>query len=409
MLAQETSTSNRPALELAHILRQYSNEYIKNYGPVSRRQRYVLKAIQLCRTKALGGHRLECDYCKTEQISYNSCRNTHCPKCQAAARAEWLKARRDELLPVEYFHVVFTMPSEFRLIALQNKKVVYGILFRAAAETLRQVARDPKHLGAEIGFFGIIHTNGQTLCHHPHVHFVVPGGGLSADKTKWTSTPKGFFLPINVLRVVFRGKFIDFIKRAFANGELKFYGDIADLAHPQLFEANIDKGSRHKWTVHSKRPFDGPDRVLKYLARYTHRVAIANSRLISLKDGKVTFKWKDYSDNDKIKIMTLDVFEFIRRFLLHVLPSGFVRIRYYGLLSCRNRKKNLQICRNLLIKQNESMSYTDSATEDIFPPFEEKGQLCPVCKKGHLVVIQDLGRIPVWKARMPVFEPIDTS
>lgn len=410
MIAQESiaKPSNKPALELADIFRQYSKAYLEKCGPASTQQRRVLKAIQLCRTSALGGNVLECDLCGHREVSYHSCRNVHCPKCQAEARAKWLQARKSELLPVEYFHVVFTLPEEFRLIAIQNQKVVYGILFRAAAETLRQVARDPKHLGAEIGFFGILHTSGQSLCHHPHIHFVVPGGGLAAHKTKWISSPKGFFLPINVLRVVFRGKLIAFMKRAFANGELKFYKDAAELAQPELFEANLDSASKHKWAVHSKPPFGGPEQVLKYLARYTHRVAISNNRLISLENGKVTFRWKDYADHNRQKTMTLDVFEFIRRFLLHVLPSGFVRIRYYGLLSTRNRNQSLETSRNLLMKQQECPAYEEPEQQDRPVP-EKKGRRCPVCKEGHMVTIIDFGRTSLRRAKIPEFQPADTS
>jgi hypothetical protein len=399
-----------PPLEVADIFRTYAEEYVNNHGPTSSHQRRVLKAIQLCRTAALGGHVEECDSCGHQEISYNSCRNMHCPKCQAAARARWLEARQRELLPVEYFHLVFTIPEEFRLIALQNKKTVYGILFRAAAETLSQVARDPKHLGAEIGFFGILHTWGQNLCHHPHVHFVVPGGGLSADKTRWISASKGFFLPLKVLKIVFRGKFIHFLKRAYAKDELVFHGAVAKLADPKAFETHIDNASKHEWVIHAKPPFGGPKQVLKYLARYTHRVAIANQRLVSMENGNVTFRWKDYADHNRKKLMNLGVFEFIRRFLLHVVPLRFNRIRYYGFLSPRNRKDSLELCRKLVTEPEpaESLVYDNPQPHDPPDP-EDQRKRCPACKKGMMVITEELKPIPYWRIALSAPEPVDTS
>jgi hypothetical protein len=398
-----------PPLELADILRQYAQEYVENHGLTSARQRGILKAIQLCRTAALGGHVEECDACGHREISYNSCRNGNCPKCQAAARAQWLEARQGELLPVEYFHLVFTIPEEFDLIALQNKKTVYGILFRAAADTLCQAAKNPKHLGAEIGFFGLLHTWGQTICHHPHVHFVIPGGGLSADKTKWISAPKGFFLPVEILKIVFRGKFIDFLKRAYGRGELVFHNAVERLANPKAFEAHLDKASKHEWYVHVKPPFGGPEQVLKYLARYTHRVAISNQRLVSMEDGKVTFRWKDYADHNRVKLMTLSVFEFIRRFLLHVLPRGFNRIRYYGFLSPRKRQASLDLCRDLLTEPEDSPSYQDCQIENHSTPEEDKRKRCPICKEGFMVVIEELDPDPHWRIQRSIPELVDTS
>ena len=410
---------SKPSLELADIFRQHAKNYVENHGPTSVQQRRVLKAIQLCRTAALGGHVEECDDCGHREISYNSCRNGHCPKCQAAARAKWLDARKKELLPVEYFHVVFTLAEEFRLIALQNKKTVYGILFRAAAQTLSQVAENPKHLGAKIGFFGILHTWGQNLFHHPHVHFVVPGGGLSTDKTKWISAPRGFFLPLAVLKLVFRGKFIDLLKRAYAKGELDFHGDVAKLSDRKAFEAHLDKAAKHEWVIHVKPPFGGPEQVLKYLARYTHRVAISNQRLVSMKDGKVTFKWKDYASGNQKKFMTISVVELIRRFLLHVMPLRFIRIRYYGFLSSRNRKQSLELCQKLLAKLADALPYENVETHDSsgsqelespdLPATQNQRKKCPACKKGSMVIIINLLPIPHWRRRAPIPELVDTS
>jgi hypothetical protein len=397
-----------PPLELAHIFQQHADEYVENHGSLSHHERRILYAIQFCRTAAFGGHVEECDSCGHREISYNSCRNVHCPKCQAAARRDWLKARQREILPVEYFHIVFTLPEEFRLLALQNRSVVYGILFLAAAHTLCQLARDPKHLGAEIGIFGILHTWGQNLCHHPHVHFVVPGGGLSPDKTTWVSANRRFFLPVRVLRTVFRGKFIHLLKRAFAKGELTFRGSLAKLADPQAFEAILDKASKHQWVVYAKAPFGGPTQVLKYLARYTHRVAISNERLLSMKDGHVSFRWKDYADNNKTKVLTLTVLEFMRRFFLHIVPPGFKRIRYYGFLATRNRGHSLSVCRQLLSEATQLPTPHNTESEDP-PDSEEKPKPCPACKNGAMIVISYLAPVPVPPRTAPVPEPVNTS
>ena len=397
-----------PELEVADILREYAHEYVEKHGPTSTQERRVLKALQLCRTSALGGHVEECNSCGHREISYNSCRNGHCPKCQAGARRKWLSARESELLPVEYFHVVFTIPKEFRLLAFQNKEVVYGILFRAAAETLCQVARDPRHLGAQIGVFGILHTWGQNLSYHPHVHFVVPGGGLSADRTSWISAPRGFFLPLKVIKLVFRGKFIDFLKRAFAKGELVFHGELEALADPEAFEAHLTEASKHEWVVYAKPPFGGPKQVLKYLARYTHRVAISNQRLVAMEDGKITFRWKDYTDHSRIKHMTLSAFEFIRRFLLHILPSGFHRIRYYGFLATRTRTESIALCRKLILEEVESPVYSDLESEDRLTE-ENGGKPCPVCNEGVMVILYEVTPVGFRRTRLSLPEIMDTS
>jgi Putative transposase/Transposase zinc-binding domain len=288
----------------------------------------VLLAIRRCRTAALGGHLDECTRCgHRATISYNSCRNRHCPKCQAGARERWIAARRRELLPTRYLHVVFTLPHRLAPLVLQNKKILYDLLFRTSAETLLEVARDPRHLGAEIGFFSVLHTWSQKLNIHPHVHCVVPAGGLSLDHTHWVRSRENYFLPKPVLRKVFRGKFVDALKQAFQNGQLNFHGDLKLLAQPNIFAAWLRPLYRQDWVVYWKRPFGGPAYVLQYLGRYTHRVAISNHRLVSLVDGQVTFRWRDSADHNKQKLLTLAVDEFLRRFLLHLLPEGFVRIR----------------------------------------------------------------------------------
>ena len=337
----------RPPLEVADIFAAHTDAFLRAHGnAASSAKRRVLRDLVLCRTAALGGHLERCDNdeCGHERPAYDSCTNRHCPKCQAAARAKWLEARAADLLPVEYFHVVFTVPPAIAEIALQNKKVMYGILMRACAETLKQIAADPKHLGAKIGFLSVLHTWGQNLHHHPHVHCVVPGGGLSLDGERWVSCCPGFFLPVGVLSSVFRGKFLDLTRQAFADGKLQFQGSLAKLEDADAFAAHLKKSYVNNWVVYAKRPFGGPAQVLKYLARYTHRVAISNHRLVSLRNDQVQFRWKNYARGNRQRVMTLDAVEFIRRFLLHVLPNGFVRIRQYGLLANRCRTENLARC-----------------------------------------------------------------
>ena len=307
-----------------------------------------MSAIALCRTAALGGHAESCADCGFVRHAYNSCRNRHCPKCQGRARAAWLTARQAELLPVPYFHVVFTLPSAAAEIAFQNKQTLYAILFRTAAETLRIIGADPKHLGAEIGLVAVLHTWGQTLQHHPHVHCVVPGGGPSPDGTRWVACRPGFFLPIRVLSRLFRRLFLDELRAAFEAGQLGFFGDLADLAEPARFAHRLRDLRRAEWVVYAKPPFGGPEQVLAYLGRYTHRVAIANSRLMTVTEDDVAFRWKDYRHHGKSKVMALDADEFIRRFLLHTLPDGFHRIRHYGFLANGHRAAKLALCRELL-------------------------------------------------------------
>lgn len=337
----------RPPLEVADIFRQHGSDFRLTHS-LSPEQRRVMRAIEQCRTATLGGHVDECDTCGHQRISYNSCRNRHCPKCQSLAKARWLEARMADLLPVEYFHVVFTLPEQLASLALQNKRVVYNLLFSTAAETLRTIAADPKHLGAEIGFLAVLHTWGQTLRHHPHLHCVVPGGGLSPDGQRWVSCRPGLFLPVNVLARLFRHLFLTALAQACEHGQLTFHGAIAYLAAPLTFKRLLNSLRAREWWVYAKPPFGGAEQVLAYLGRYTHRVAISNHRLLSLKNGKVTFSWKDYARGNQQSLMTLGIDEFIRRFLLHVLPRGFQRLRQFGLLANRQRRHKLALCRTLL-------------------------------------------------------------
>lgn len=339
----------RGALEVADVFRHHGAAYRDAHvGHLSRGQGRVMAAIEACRSAALGGHVEQCADCGKVRVAYNSCRNRHCPKCQGLTRAAWLADRMAELLPVPYFHVVFTMPAEIAEIAFQNKAVVYTILFKAAAETLRLIAADPKHLGAEIGLIAVLHTWGQNLHHHPHVHCVVPGGGPSADGTRWVGCRPGFFLPVKVLSRLYRRLFLEALQAAFDDGRLQFFGDLAALASPEKFAGRLCPLRAMPWVVYAKAPFGGPERVLAYLGRYTHRVAIANSRLAGMADGRVSFHWKDYRHHDKRKLMTLEAGEFIRRFLVHVLPDGFHRIRHYGFLANGRRAAQLDLCRRLL-------------------------------------------------------------
>jgi hypothetical protein len=339
----------QPEIEVADVFRRHGDAYRQRHADgLGRAQLRVMRAIELCRTAALGGHTEQCDACSHIRISYNSCRNRHCAKCQALARAAWLEARRADLLPVPYFHVVFTIPEPVAALALQNKRVVYDILFRSTAATLRTIAADPRHLGAEIGFVALLHTWGQTLQFHPHLHCIVPGGGLAPDSERWVTCRPGFFLPVRVLSSLFRRLFLEALDQAFRAGELVFRGTLAELDDADRFAGLLRAARGIDWVVYAKPPFGGPEHVLEYLGRYTHRVAIANSRLTGIGDDTVSFRWKDYRHHDRQKIMTLDAGEFIRRFLLHVLPEGFQRIRHYGLLGNRGRESKLARCRQLL-------------------------------------------------------------
>jgi hypothetical protein len=339
----------RPDLEVADVLRRHGADYRRDHDRhLGRAQRRVMAAMEACRTSALGGHAEHCTDCGLVRQAYNSCRNRHCPKCQGLARAQWLAERQAELLPVPYFHVVFTVPAQVAEIAFQNKAAVYAILFKAASEALRVAAADPRHLGAEIGVVAVLHTWGQNLHHHPHVHCVVPGGGLSLNGQRWVACRPGFFLPVRVLSRLFRRLFLEHLRDAFEAGQLRFFSDLASLADPASFRAHLAGLKRIEWVVYAKPPFGGPEQVLAYLGRYTHRVAIANSRLVGLDQGRVSFRWKDYRHHDKSKLMTLSADEFIRRFLLHTLPDGFHRIRHYGLFANGHRAAKLAQCRLLL-------------------------------------------------------------
>jgi Putative transposase/Transposase zinc-binding domain len=387
----------RPRLEVAAVIREHGDAFLGVYGhTLSSEQRRVLTDLARCRTAALGGHVEACDRCGHRQASYNSCRNRHCPKCQATEAARWVEARAAELLPVAYFHVVFTLPAVLGPVALQNPQVVYDLLFRAAADTLLQIAADPAHLGAGIGFLAVLHTWGQALQHHPHLHCVVPGGGLSPDGARWIACPDGFFLPVKVLGSVFRGKFLTGLRAAFDRGRLAFHGKLAALAGPNEFQRHLSASAQSDWVVYAKPPFGGPGQVLKYLARYTHRVAISNHRLLDLKDGRVTFRYKDYARGGKRRAMELTAAEFLRRFLQHVLPQGFVRIRSYGFLANRNRREKLAACRELLGAAAPAVASAEAPAPAA--PLEPAAvvtevrcpTVCPVCRIGRMVIVGEL-------------------
>ena len=376
---------SRPPLEVADLIRVAGEKFVQRSRKWFRGQHLkVLNAIERCRTAALGGHLDECSRCGHRAISYNSCRNRHCPKCQANARDRWLAARTQELLPTPYVHVVFTLPHELAPLALQNKKVIYALLFRTSAQTLLEIARDPKHLGADIGFFSVLHTWNQKLEHHPHVHCVIPAGGLSLDHTRWISSRHSFFLPVKVLGRVFRGKFVASLKRASTHGELSFHGKLSFLAQPKAFSAWLRQLFRHDWVVYAKRPFGGPEHALRYLGGYTHRVAISNHRLVAFADEKVTFRWRDSAHKSNKRLMTLPVDEFLRRFFLHLLPRGFVRIRHFGFLANRRRATLLPLCFHLLGTPAQSVTALQVSTADHIASWN-----CPQCG-GPMIVIERL-------------------
>ncbi len=392
---------DRPRLEVADVFRQYGEAYREKYGAsMSTAQRRVMTAIEVCRTAALGGQIEQCDQCGHQRICYRSCRNRHCPKCQSLARMEWIQRRQAELLDCEYFHVVFTVPEEIAAIAYQNKEVVYRILFRATAETLRCIAADPKHLGAEIGFFAVLHSWGSNLLHHPHLHCVVPGGGLSPDGNRWIACKPGFFLPVRVLSHRFRRLFLEYLQNAFDGGKLLFFNALTYLRDRRQFARYLVPLRKMKWVVYAKRPFAGPQQVLDYVGRYTHRVAISNNRLLDIEDGHVRFQWKDYRDKGRQKTMTLSAEEFIRRFLLHALPDGFQRIRYYGFFGNRYRQEKLARCRQLLGMEPPAAL---PAPQDYRDQHEELTGIslreCPVCHRGRMVLVEAvaLGNSPAIK------------
>jgi hypothetical protein len=411
---------DRPKLEVADVLRRYGEAYREQHGAsMSTGQRRVMTAIEVCRTAALGGHLERCDECGHERNAYNSCADRHCPKCQSLARARWIEDRKAELLDVPYFHVVFTVPEEMAAIALQNKEVVYSILFRATAETLKTIAADPKHLGAEIGFFAVLLTLneaatvsypvirsafrfargqwGQNLLHHPHLHCVVPGGGPSPDGDRWVSCRPGFFLSVQVLSRLFRRLFLESMQKAFDSGKLLFFGKLESFKESSVFTRHLAAAKQREWVVYAKRPFAGPEQVLDYVGRYTHRVAISNNRLLDIENGQIRFQWKDYRGGGQVKTMTLTAEEFIRRFLLHVLPNGFRRIRYYGFLGNRHRQEKLALCRRLLGMQAPVQAGLEATPEiDYLDRYEDLTgrslRQCPQCRQGNMVLVQILPR-----------------
>ena len=384
----------RPALEVADVFRRHGETFRALQGShLSPDQRRVMAAIEACRTAALGGHVERCDDCGNTRVAYNSCRDRHCPKCQSLARAQWLADRQAELLPVPYFHIVFTVPASIAAIALQNKAAVYGILFKAAAETIRTIGADPKHLGAETGMISILHTWGQTLPHHPHVHCIVPGGGLGPDG-RWVACRPGFFLPVHVLSRLFRGLFLERLQAAFEARDLNFFGELAHLGEPAAFARYLGPVKQVAWVVYAKPPFGGANQVLDYLGRYTHRVAIGNNRLVECESGTVRFRWKDYRAHDKHKVMALHADEFIRRFLMHVLPSGFRRIRHFGFLANTHRTAKLIQIRAALDMPEPLPKAPPAGYREVYATLTGRHlDVCPCCG-GHMIEVATLPRTP---------------
>jgi hypothetical protein len=393
----------RPLFEVADVIHKVKKA--KSFKPffesLTWEQIKVLRAIVRCRTSALGGHRDRCGECGyTVAISYNSCRNRHCPKCQTNARDKWLRNRQQELLPVEYYHLMFSVPHQLISLMWQNKEILFDLMFKTAAATLLEIAADPKHLGAKIGFFGILHTWGQVMNRHPHIHFVVPGGGLSPDHSRWIPLRYEFLLPVKVLSKVFCGKFIDGLRRAYEKGQLSFHGKCKRLSNKAAFDSFLYTLSRQDWVVYAKPPFGGPEHVLHYLGRYTHRVAISNHRIVSVSDSQVTFRWKDYKNNNKIRTMTLSCEKFLNRFLQHILPKGFMRIRHFGLLANRKRKELLAHCRILLNYKSEPECVDSSPESGVWK--------CPRCQ-GLMRVIARFSAMRLWLMNIANMEAFDTS
>lgn len=377
--------------EIADVFNQYGQAYIDKHN-LSQEEIKVINSISSCRTSKLGGYVDVCDSCGHLRISYNSCRNRHCPKCQGLLKEKWIEDRKKDLLPIQYYHIVFTIPNDLNDLALRNKNEMYSLLFKASAETLKELASDPKHLGANIGFISVLHTWGQNLMDHPHIHCIVTGGGLSLNNKKWISSKKNFFIPVKVISSLFRGKFMYYLKRKYYNNKLVFPSKINSLQKESNFQKLVDILYDKDWVVFSKPSFKNPKFVIEYLGRYTNKVAISNNRIINMDNGKVSFKYKDYSDNNKTKFMTLDAFEFIRRFLLHVLPKRFVRIRYYGLLSNRFRKENLKLSRFLLnvFTDSDYLPAKESWQEMLFRLTGKDLSICPECGKGKMIRKNDL-------------------
>jgi hypothetical protein len=387
------------SFEVADIFRAFGPAYRELHGSqMPLRQLRVMRAIEVCRTVELGGHIDQCDHCGQQRNSYNSCRNRHCPKCQSLAKERWLEARKKDLLPISYFHLVFTLPESLRPLALRNQKVIYNFLFQAASETLVQLAKDPKYLGAEIGFSALLHTWSQTLIHHPHLHCLVTAGGLSLEGKRWISSRPGFFIPVKVLSSLFRGKFLDALKKVYEAGKLKFPGKIEALQGAPAFQKFLTGLYQQAWVVYCKPPLKRAEQVIEYLGRYTHRVALSNDRLVNFEGSRVVLRWRDSADGDKIKLLTLEALEFIRRFLLHVLPDRFVKIRHYGLLSNRGRKRKLLRCQKLLgVSAKEEPEGSPRETwEDLLTRITGKDpRVCPFCGQGKMIRREILSAYPI--------------
>jgi len=382
------------SIEVSDVFRIHGPAYRDTHGAeMSMRQLRAMRAIEICRTAYLGGHVDECDHCGALRISYNSCRNRHCPKCQSLDKERWLESRKRELLPTQYFHAVFTMPERLRSLTLRNQKVIYNIFFRAVSKTLQDLSKDKKQLGAVIGFIAILHTWSQTLMHHPHVHCIITGGGLSLDGMRWIFCKQDFFIHVKVLSKVFRGKFLDYLKKAYDKKELKFPGKIKHLEEQNTFNTMLSELYDQEWVVYCKPPLENAEQAIEYLGRYTHRVAISNDRIVRLKGASVTFRYRDSSDNDKVKYMTLDAREFIRRFLLHILPDNFVKIRHYGLLSNRGKGIKLSLCKEFLgvLDSNEHEDSQKETWEDLLIRITGiDPRLCPVCGEGRMRIKEKL-------------------
>ena len=381
-------------IEIQDIFNQYGNEYRRNHKLPLYIQKTMI-SIEACRTAELGGHVDECGECGHVRISYNSCRNRHCPKCQTLSKERWLEKRKADLLPVGYFHVVFTIPEELNYITLTNPKELYSILFKSVSETLIELSSDKKYLGAEIGFMAILHTWGQNLMNHPHIHCIVPCGGLTLDGNRWINSKKDFFIPVKVLSRKFRGKFLFYLKKAYYSNALKYTNGIEELTEKHIFQSFIDKLYKKEWIVYCRPPFGSAEYVLEYLGRYTHRVAISNHRIVNLENGYVTFKWRDYKEHNKEKFMTLTVEEFIRRFLMHVLPRKFVKIRHYGILSNRNRSTKLQKCKELTGSAQSKKQDSEvklNVSELLFKLTGIDINICTCCGKGKMLPKDKLNR-----------------
>ena len=387
----------RQRFEVADVFRAHGEAYRETYGEhMPLRQHRAMRAIETCRTAELGGHVEECDRCGHLRISYNSCRNRHCPKCQQLKKEQWMEERNKDLLPIRYFHMVFTLPQDLRPIALRNQRIIYNLLFKAASETLLKLTQDPRHLGAQIGFIALLHTWSQTLIDHPHIHCIVTGGGLSFDGKRWIGCKKRkFLIHVEILSQVFRGKFLSLLKHAYGSGKMQLTGEIAHLANEQAFKHLLRELYNQGWVVYCKPSLKNAQKTFEYLGRYTHRVALSNERIVGFNDDRVAFTYRDSSDHDKVKRMTLDAFEFIRRFLLHILPDGFMKIRHFGILSNRNRKTKLARCKQLLrVKESsaEALEQTQSWRHLLLRVAGIDLTLCPCCGKGKMILKEALAQ-----------------